>query len=51
MNEEPLKLIPEEWREKAIKDLGLGADPANPLAVGVKVDGTINHSAVSSSRA
>ncbi|MCC6874343.1 MAG: serine protein kinase, partial [Sandaracinaceae bacterium] len=26
MNEEPLKLIPQEWRERAIKDLGLGND-------------------------
>jgi serine protein kinase len=26
MNEEPLRLIPSEWREKAIEDLGLGND-------------------------
>ncbi len=39
MNEEPLKLIPEEWREKAVKDLGLGTDRFT-----VKIDGTINPS-------
>ncbi len=37
MNEEPLKLIPEEWRERAIADLGLGSDRHR-----VVVPGTLN---------
>jgi serine protein kinase len=37
MNEEPLKLIPEDWRDKAIKDLGLGNDRFR-----VVVPGTLN---------
>lgn len=37
MNEEPLKLIPEEWRDEAIKDLGLGDDRFR-----VVVPGTLN---------
>ena len=37
MNEEPLKLIPEEWREQAIGDLGLGDDRHR-----VVVKGTLN---------
>ena len=37
MNEEPLKLIPEEWRERAIGDLRLGNDRFR-----VAVPGTLN---------
>lgn len=37
MNEEPLKLIPEEWRDKAISDLNLSSD-----RFVVKVPGTLN---------
>jgi serine protein kinase len=37
MNEEPLKLIPEEWRERAIKDLSLGNDRFR-----VNIPGTLN---------
>jgi len=37
MNEEPLKLIPQEWREKAIADLALGDDRHK-----VRVLGTLN---------
>jgi serine protein kinase len=31
MNEEPLKLIPPEWREQAIREFGLG-DPGDPAS-------------------
>jgi len=37
MNEDPLKLVPEEWRERAVKDLGLGTDRFR-----VNVPGTLN---------
>ena len=37
MNEEPLKLIPQEWRARAIKDLALGSDRHK-----VVVKGTLN---------
>jgi serine protein kinase len=37
MNEEPLKLIPEEWRERALKDLSLGDDRHRVVA-----NGTLN---------
>lgn len=37
MNEEPLKLIPEEWREQAIKTLALGNDEFK-----VSIQGTLN---------
>jgi serine protein kinase len=37
MNEEPLKLIPEEWRTKAITDIGLGNERHK-----VVVNGTLN---------
>ena len=37
MNEEPLKLIPEEWRERAIGEIGLGNDQHK-----VVVNGTLN---------
>lgn len=37
MNEEPLRLIPEEWRAKAIKDLALGNDRYR-----IKLEGDIN---------
>jgi serine protein kinase len=34
MNEEPLKLIPPEWREKAVTDLGLESDGYRPWVRG-----------------
>jgi len=34
MNEEPLKLIPPEWRNKAIKELGLESDGFRPYVRG-----------------
>jgi serine protein kinase len=37
MNEDPLKLVPEEWRDRAVKDLGLGTDRFR-----VNVPGTLN---------
>ncbi len=37
MNEEPLKLIPQEWRQRAIDDLGLGSDRHR-----VQVNGALN---------
>jgi len=37
MNEEPLRLIPIEWREKSIKDLALGSDRYR-----VRVDGDLD---------
>ena len=37
MNEEPLRLIPLEWRERAIKELGLGNDRYR-----IKVNGDLN---------
>jgi serine protein kinase len=37
MNEDPLKLVPEEWRDRAIKDLHLGSD-----RIRVSVPGTLN---------
>jgi serine protein kinase len=37
MNEDPLKLVPEEWRDRAVKDLALGSDRFR-----VNVPGTLN---------
>ncbi|HJL20018.1 MAG TPA: serine protein kinase [Sandaracinaceae bacterium LLY-WYZ-13_1] len=37
MNEEPLKLIPEEWRERAVREFGLSSDRHK-----VVVKGTLN---------
>ncbi len=39
MHEEPIRLIPLEWREKAIKELGLGSDRQR-----VRVSGDLNPS-------